>query len=169
LLPRPQSPAIPRTEPAETRSITASRTGLPSDSTAPGRTSSSDMSCWRMELSTRAPARYQAVAKALIEEVRLLCRSHPRAGRAAGARSSIGDAFVHQIKCSRPEWPGGKSEDQEEASRLSSWKDVIGYCRSRHAFRPRSSFAACFSTSATSDIRRGAGTGTVDPHPSLSA
>lgn len=163
----PAKPRDPETEPAETPHYHGHRERLRERFTSAGPDALSDYELLEMALFPALPRRdTKPLAKALLKKF----GSFAEVIHAPEARlrevEGIGDASVHQIKLLAAAAGRVAKGEIKRSIALSSWNDVIGYCRSGMAFADKEQFRLLFldkrNQLIADEVQQ---TGTVDHTP----
>jgi len=118
---------------------------------APGRTRSAIMSCWRWRYSRRYPRRdTKPLAKTLLKTFGSFAEVIHAPETRLREIDGIGDAAITQLKLIAAGASRIAKGQLQRRTMLSSWNDVIDYCRTSMAFADKEQFRILFSTSATS-------------------
>jgi DNA repair protein RadC len=141
LAPMAAKPRDPETEPAETPHYHGHRERLRERFYSAGPDALSDYELLEMALFPALPRRdTKPLAKALLKKF----GSFAEVVHAPVARlrevEGIGDASVHQIKLLAAAAGRVAKGEIKRSIALSSWNDVIGYCRSSMAFADKEQF-----------------------------
>jgi DNA repair protein RadC len=167
LAPMPAKPRNPETEPAETPHYHGHRERLRERFYSAGPDALSDYELLEMALFPALPRRdTKPLAKALLKKF----GSFAEVIHAPEARlrevGGIGDASVHQIKLLAAAAGRVAKGEIKRSIALSSWNDVIGYCRSSMAFADKEQFRLLFldkrNQLISDEVQQ---TGTVDHTP----
>jgi DNA repair protein RadC len=167
LMPMPAKPRDPETEPAETPHYHGHRERLRERFYSAGPDALSDYELLEMALFAALPRRdTKPLAKALLKKF----GSFAEVVHAPVARlrevEGIGDASVHQIKLLAAATGRVAKGEIKRSIALSSWNDVIGYCRSSMAFADKEQFRLLFldkrNQLIADEVQQ---TGTVDHTP----
>ena len=160
-------PRDPEIEPAETPHYHGHRERLRERFTSAGPDALSDYELLEMALFPALPRRdTKPLAKALLKKF----GSFAEVVHAPEARlrevDGIGDASVHQIKLLAAAAGRVAKGEIKRSIALSSWNDVIGYCRSSMAFADKEQFRLLFldkrNQLISDEVQQ---TGTVDHTP----
>jgi DNA repair protein RadC len=167
LAPMPAKPRDPETEPAETPHYHGHRERLRERFYSAGPDALSDYELLEMALFPALPRRdTKPLAKALLKKF----GSFAEVIHAPEARlrevGGIGDASIHQIKLLAAAAGRVAKGEIRRSIALSSWNDVIGYCRSSMAFADKEQFRLLFldkrNQLISDEVQQ---TGTVDHTP----
>jgi DNA repair protein RadC len=167
LAPMPAKPRDPTTEPAETPHYHGHRERLRERFYGAGPDALSDYELLEMALFPALPRRdTKPLAKALLKRF----GSFAEVVHAPEARlrevEGIGEASVHQIKLLAAAASRVAKGEIKRSIALSSWNDVIGYCRSSMAFADKEQFRLLFldkrNQLIADEVQQ---TGTVDHTP----
>jgi DNA repair protein RadC len=167
LAPMPAKPRNPETEPAETPHYHGHRERLRERFYSAGPDALSDYELLEMALFPVLPRRdTKPLAKALLKKF----GSFAEVIHAPEARlrevGGIGDASIHQIKLLAAAAGRVAKGEIKRSIALSSWNDVIGYCRSSMAFADKEQFRLLFldkrNQLISDEVQQ---TGTVDHTP----
>jgi len=167
LAPMPAKPRDPETEPAETPHYHGHRERLRERFYSAGPDALTDYELLEMALFPALPRRdTKPLAKALLKKF----GSFAEVIHAPEARlrevGGIGDASVHQIKLLAAAAGRVAKGEIKRSIALSSWNDVIGYCRSSMAFADKEQFRLLFldkrNQLISDEVQQ---TGTVDHTP----
>jgi DNA repair protein RadC len=167
LMPMPAKPRDTETEAAETPHYHGHRERLRERFYGAGPDALSDYELLEMALFAALPRRdTKPLAKALLKKF----GSFAEVVHASVARlrevEGIGDASVHQIKLLAAATSRVAKGEIKRSIALSSWNDVIGYCRSGMAFADKEQFRLLFldkrNQLIADEVQQ---TGTVDHTP----
>jgi DNA repair protein RadC len=167
LMPMPAKPRDPNAEPAETPHYHGHRERLRERFYSAGPDALSDYELLEMALFPALPRRdTKPLAKLLLKKF----GSFAEVIHAPEARlrevEGIGDASVHQIKLLAAAASRVAKGEIKRSIALSSWNDVIGYCRSSMAFADKEQFRLLFldkrNQLIADEVQQ---TGTVDHTP----
>ena len=163
----PAKPRDPETEPAETPHYHGHRERLRERFYSAGPDALTDYELLEMALFPALPRRdTKPLAKALLKKF----GSFAEVIHAPEARlrevGGIGDASIHQIKLLAAAAGRVAKGEIKRSIALSSWNDVIGYCRSSMAFADKEQFRLLFldkrNQLISDEVQQ---TGTVDHTP----
>ena len=166
-MPMPAKPRDPNAEPAETPHYHGHRERLRERFYSAGPDALSDYELLEMALFPALPRRdTKPLAKLLLKKF----GSFAEVIHAPEARlrevEGIGDASVHQIKLLAAAASRVAKGEIKRSIALSSWNDVIGYCRSSMAFADKEQFRLLFldkrNQLIADEVQQ---TGTVDHTP----
>lgn len=167
LLPMPAEPRDPEKEPAETPHYHGHRERLRERFYGAGPDALSDYELLEMALFPALPRRdTKPLAKALLKKFGSFAEViHAPVARLREVEG-IGDASVHQIKLLAAATGRVAKGEIKRSIALSSWNDVIGYCRSSMAFADKEQFRLLFldkrNQLIADEVQQ---TGTVDHTP----
>ena len=163
----PTKPRTPETEPAETPHYHGHRDRLCERFYSAGPDALSDYELLEMALFPALPRRdTKPLAKALLKKFGSFAEVlHAPVARLREVEG-IGDASVHQIKLLAAATHRVAKGEIKRSIALSSWNDVIGYCRSGMAFADKEQFRLLFldkrNQLIADEVQQ---TGTVDHTP----